>query len=663
MIYGAAYYPEHWPYERMIVDAKLMQKAKMNVVRMAEFAWSKIERIEGVWDFDWLDDAISLFASYGINTVLCTPTATPPKWLMNKHPDIYGVDIKGRQLKFGGRRHYCFTSPIYRKYINIIVEKMAIRYGNNRNVIAWQVDNELGGDHNARCFCDNCKVGFRQYLRAKFNDIEELNTAWGTIVWSQGYTCFDEVELPDITHALPNPSLNVEYYRFVSDTIINYQNYQVDILREYTKNQAITTNLFGMFTEMDHHKLTKSLDFISSDFYPNLTVERPAPHKQAMSIDLSICEKTKPMWRMEHQCGMPGGNIMFAPPKKGDLARWVYQSVAHGCDGILFFRWRTNLVGAEQHWHGILGHDGVPRRLYNEAKQLGEELEKLSLFLENTKQKAKVAIVHDYEVDWVFEVQPHIIGFNHMEHLEKYYKAFFDLGVPVEFIPPSADFSKYELVVLPNHSIVEDDRAKKFEDYVNSGGNVLFDFRSGIRNSNNTIYPLTPPGKLASLLGIQIIDYGVIGDYENVKIELSKEKKGNCTWWYEEIELTTANSIARYTGDCGNKSPALTCNDFGDGRAWYLGTIPEEEMLKTILDKICVISSIDKNRFSNNIDIEVVCRENEDRKILFIINHSDEVKEVNLGENIMIDILEDTALHGTCQLNPKQVKVIKLDQS
>jgi len=660
MLYGVAYYPENWSKERMIEDANLMKEARFNVIRMAEFTWSKLEPSEGVYNFEWLDEAIELFAKHDIKTILCTPTATPPKWLMDKHPEIYAVNRNGERFRFGGRRHYCSSSEIYRKYINIIVTKMMEKYAQNKNVIAWQIDNEFGGDNNARCYCDSCKQGFRQHLKNKFDSIESLNNAWGTQVWSQGYGDFDQVELPNTTHCIGNPSLAFEYFRYMSKTVVEFQNFQIDIIKKYTSEQKITTNLHGTFSEMNTHELTKTNDFISSDFYPNLTFERPVPHKQAMAVDMCISDREKQMVRMEQQSGMPGGDIMFPPPKKGDLARWAYQSIAHGCDGIVFFRWHTNVYGPEQHWHGILGHDGVPRRLFNEAKQMGLELESVSKFIEGTKQKAEVAIVHDYEVDWVFEIQPHHIKFNHIEHVEKYYKVFYELGIPVDIVSKDMDLKKYKLLVLPNHSIVDDNRAKLFEEYVNSGGHVLFDFRSGVRNENNVLYQMTPPGKLSKLLGIEIVDYGIIGDYEDVNIVSNSGIEGKCSWWFEEINTVTAKSMAVYKGDAGNETSAVTCNEFGKGLAWYLGTVLNDDILETVIYDIVEKARIKKGIINRTKDVEVITRENEDRTIIFMINHSNEDESISIGNNKLMDLLDNKQVCNECSLKPRQVKIFSL---
>lgn len=659
MLFGAAYYPEHWTKNRMEIDAKMMADAKFNVVRMGEFAWSKMEPSEGEFNFEWLTEAIELFSSYGIKTILGTPTATPPKWLMDKHPEIYAVDINGKSFKFGARRHYCHSSSIYRKYIEIIVREMAERYATNDNVIAWQVDNELAGDHNGRCYCNSCTNGFREYLSNKFAHIKALNNAWGTIVWSQGYKSFKEVDLPSNTHAISNPSLHVEYYRFASQSMIDYQNFQIAILKEYTTNQPITTNVFDLTGQIDHHELIKTNDFISSDFYPNLTFEKPEPYRQALAVDIFIGSRDKMMIKMEQQSGMPGGDIMFPPPKKGDLARWAYQSIAHGCDGIVFFRWRTNIHGAEQHWHGILGHDGRENRIYSETRKMGSELESISQYIENTKNVSNVAIVLDYQLNWVFEVQPHIYQYDYMQHIEEYYKALYDLGISVDIVSKDAELSKYSVLILPNHSIVNDKYAKLYEEYVQSGGNVVFDFRSGVRDDNNALYEITPPGKLKNLLGIEIREYGVIGKYEDTAISFENGDTGACKDWFEEITLLGAESVAEYIGDVSEGKSAISRNKLGEGNAWYIGTILENETLKNLLSKVIENANVNLPSIKRTKDVEVATRYGENSNVVFMINHSSIEQTVPIGNYELYDIINNKKIKKECRLDSKEVGIFK----
>ncbi|MBC7959243.1 MAG: beta-galactosidase [Vallitaleaceae bacterium] len=294
MYFGADYYPEHWTKERWAVDAKLMKEAGLNVVRLAEFAWSKIETVEGIYDFVWLDEATEIFSELGIKIVLGTPTAAPPYWLMDKYPDIYQTDRYGIVKKFGSRRHYCANNMHFHEYSQKIAEEMAKHYQGNDNIVAWQIDNEFGC-HGHICYCENCKQSFQQWLSIKYEDIEALNKEWGTIFWSQTYNSFKEVIVPAYTQcdgdsemsgkATHNPGLLLDYMRFQSDAIIKYQKLQIDIIRQYS-DQPITHNLMGHFSELDYYGLGRDLDFISWDNYITFQWGTATYEKTSMAHDM-----------------------------------------------------------------------------------------------------------------------------------------------------------------------------------------------------------------------------------------------------------------------------------------------------------------------------------------------------------------------------------------
>jgi len=268
MDFGCDYYPEHWPEEKWTKDIQMMAEAGFNVVRLAEFAWSKLEPEEEQYDFDWLDRAIKILAENRIRVILGTPTATPPAWLARQYPTIFRVDEKGIRSSFGGRRGYCPNSSIYRDYSQRIVLKLAKHYQNNENVIGWQIDNEFGG----LCYCEECAKHFRQWLKDKYITLDKLNQEWGTIFWSQTYTDWDEIPLPRYLQTAHNPSLLLDYRRFISDSYISYQRLQIDILRKSCPQAFITHNFMGLFNGINYYKLViaPALFLINDELVENL---------------------------------------------------------------------------------------------------------------------------------------------------------------------------------------------------------------------------------------------------------------------------------------------------------------------------------------------------------------------------------------------------------
>ena len=337
--FGVDYYPEHWPRERWPIDARMMREAGIGLVRMGEFAWAKMEPAEGQFDFAWLDDAIGVLAAEGIQTVLGTPTATPPAWIIERNPEILPVDNTGAVRGFGGRHHDCQSNETYRVHIRRIVRAMAGHFAPDPHVVGWQIDNELGNSHRSLCFCDSCARAFRAWLRVRYKTIEALNQAWGTVFWSQTYSTFDQVPVPLPTPNSHNPSLLLDWKRFCSDLIVNFQRLQVAILREECPRQFVTHNYMGLFDKTNYFDLAEDLDFIAHNQYPlHFRKDRypvAPPERLAATLDLMRGIKRKPFWIMEQQAGPSGWETVSSTPRPGQLRLWTHQAVARGADTIV----------------------------------------------------------------------------------------------------------------------------------------------------------------------------------------------------------------------------------------------------------------------------------------------------------------------------------------
>ena len=292
---GAAYYPEHWPEDRWTKDIQLMREAGLTVARLAEFAWSTLEPAEGEFHLDWLDRAISALASAGIASVLGTPTAAPPAWLVQQHPDLLAVDESGRRVQFGNRCHYCVNSPEMHAATRRIVGAMAERFGSNPHVIGWQIDNE----YNRVCTCDRCQSLFQRYLAVKFGSLQALNDRWSTAYWSQTYSAWEQIPLPIGPH---NPGLMLEFMRFVTASYRHFQRLQIDVLRPHLRKEVwITHNFMGWFDGLDHYEMTQDLDLAAWDWYVG------TGHHDYLTTgaahDLTRGFKRRNFWLMETQPG------------------------------------------------------------------------------------------------------------------------------------------------------------------------------------------------------------------------------------------------------------------------------------------------------------------------------------------------------------------------
>lgn len=635
MNFGCDYYPEHWPEERWKKDAQMMAKAGFNVVRLAEFAWSKLEPEEGQYDFSWLDRGIKILAENRIRVILGTPTAAPPAWLARKHPTIFRVDEKGVRSSFGGRREYCPNSSIYRDYSKKIVLELARYYQNNENVIGWQIDNEFGGDAaRGLCYCESCLKEFRKWLKEKYGRVEQLNKEWGTIFWSQTYKDWEEIPLPWHTETYHNPSFCLDYQRFISDSYLGYQQLQLDILRKISPRWFITHNFMGLFNQINYYDLAKGLDFVSWDNYPCYTNEFTS-EKIALAHDHMRSLKKKNFWVMEAQSGPTGGQLIGTTLPPDEIRLWTYQAIAHGAEGILYFRWRTSLFGQEEYWHGILGHDGLPNRRYEEISATGKELLKIGSFLGGSETDSQIAILYSYDIDWAFQIQPHNEEFNYQEHLLKFYQPLWKAGLAVDIVTPENDLSKYRLVIAPNLLLVNKEIIDNLIQYVEKGGWVLTTFRSGVKNWNNVILEETLPGKLSQLTGIKIKEYCSLPSDEGNKVKIIEEEMGkgifNCGVWCDIIQVEKAKTIGLYTQDYYQGEPALTINKYGKGYVLYLGTLMDNQFYQTLIDwllkKIKITSSL---KLPSGVELSE--RSKEGKKILFLLNHNKEEKQVKIDK-------------------------------
>jgi len=634
--FGVDYYPEHWPKKRWETDIKLMQELGIDVVRMAEFSWSKLEPSEGNFNFGWLDEVIELLTEAGIKIILGTPTAAAPAWIINKNPEIQPIDYEGRRRHFGGRHHNCQSNLTYRNHIQRYVTAFAAHFGNHPNVIGWQIDNEFGNSHNELCYCSSCESFYREWLREKYGDIETLNQKWGTVFWSQDYSDFSHIQAPKLSAAGENPSAVLDWKRFCSDLIVDFHKFQSRILRAAAPGKFITHNLMGFYNKANYFDLSDDLEFVSHDQYPG--DQHPGlkiydrhgfkAHKIAAALDLMRGIKQKSFWMMEQQSNIPGWGVMARTPRPGEIGMWAMQCVAHGADTVVFFRWRTCTVGTEQYWHGILPHSGIPGRIYYELKETIGRAKPLMAEIQGTLPNARVAIVYSYDQMYAFEIQPHHPDLWYAEHVVKYYTAFFNRNVAVDFISDKMDFTKYDLVIAPLQYVMPSVLEEKYVDYVKNGGNLLLDMRAGVKDETNICRvdaPL-PAGKLVELLGIEIHEYDCLRDTTvDVVWDGVKHK---CEMWSDIITTKTAKALCSFDSEFYAGYPAVTLNSYGEGLAYYVGTQPGESFAAKIADEL--IRRHNLETFGSTPEaVEIVHRAGDDDYI-FVINHTAETKHVDI---------------------------------
>lgn len=658
MYFGADYYPEQWSEERWIIDAAMMREAKINIVRLAEFSWVKLEPEEGIYDFQWLDRAIDVLENEGIKVIIGTPTATPPKWLMDKYPDIYPETKDGRTYEFGIRRHYCPNNRIYWEYTKTIVERISRHYCDHSNVVAWQIDNEFGD----QCYCDDCLTDFRLWLKDKYGTIEKLNSEWGTIFWSQSYKSWDELIIPKgykepISYLLHNPGLSLDYFRFSSDSYIRYQKIQIDIIKKYTE-KPVTHNFMVQYGELDYYNLGKDLDFISLDNYPNLAWRKSSYSRISMAHDHTRCIKNKNFWLMEQQSGPCGWMTLGETPEPGQIKLWTYQAIAHGAEAVIYFRWRAATFGREQYWYGILDHDGIPRRRYSEIKQIGDELETLSEFITDSKMKSEVAIIKSYDNLWSHRISPHNEMFDYNNLLISYYEALLNHYVNVDVSSVQCDFSKYRIVFMPAFDLMTEEIRNKCKEYVKSGGTLVLTFRSGTRNWNNKMTTLTLPGEFKEMAGVELEEFDSIGNTD--RHVLVKGQIGECSAsiWCDILKPMGAEVLALYDSHYYKGKPAITVNPYGKGCVYYIGCDLDQASMDRLIGSIVEKSGI-LSIFKTKIPgIEAIKKEKNGIEYHIILNHNNSKVTIQLdGE--FTEVLSEKNISDKLLMNVYGVSVLR----
>ena len=462
---GTCYYPEHWPEERWADDARRMAELGLAWVRVGEFAWSRIEPEAGRIDLDWLERAIDILGDAGLRVVLGTPTACPPKWLVDRMPDMLPVDIHGRVRGFGSRRHYDFSHDGYLAEAERITRIVAERLGTHLAVRMWQTDNEYACHDTVLSWSDAARHGFRRWLRDKYGTIDALNERWGNVFWSMEYRSFDEIELPNPTVTEPNPAHRLDFRRYGSAMVERFDAAQVAILRELSPGRAISHNFMGRELAFDHFAVGARLDVATWDSYPlgflSDRSDRPAqfraeflragdPDFQALHHDLYRAAGRGRWWVMEQQ----PGPVNWAPqnpiPASGMVRVWTWEAFAHGAECVSYFRWRQCPFAQEQMHAGLLRPDGVEAEGYGEAQRVAREVAALGARLDAPLRPAPAAIVFDYESAWAWQTQPQGADVDYFALVFALYRALRRAGLDVDIVPPTAsDWSAHRMVLVP----------------------------------------------------------------------------------------------------------------------------------------------------------------------------------------------------------------------
>lgn len=632
MYYGVSYYPEHRDRAQMLAEIKLMQDAGINTVRMGEFAWCRFEPQDGAFDFAWMDEAVGLIGRAGMKSILCTPTACPPAWLVEKHPEIMYVDNRGVTRPFGGRRHYCYNSPVYRQYSERIAEEIGRRYGSSPDVLAFQIDNEPAQEGTGRCHCPACRQLFRQWLESRFGTIGEFNGRAGTIFWGQTYDHFGQIGLPvntievdavnQIGEFYENPTLRLEYERFCSQSQIGYQNIQLEALKRHT-DKPVTTNGTGLATNsIDYYQSFRPLDAYAFDYYPGLRDGAVGSFPYAFGRGV----KDKPFWVLEFVSG--GGHRLRGSgrlqPWPGALRQGVLHAFAAGAEMLLHFQFRTFPMGAEQLNYAILDADGEPRRRYFEMQETARDLEHLRPLLTESTFDNKIALCFDYDTLWAHRIKPiNSDSFDYAAFCAKLYNLLLNAGFGVDVVSCKQDLSPYKLVILPAAIVMGEGLKERLKAYAAGGGTVLATFLTGVKNEDNVGLTDSLPCGLIDLFGVVVSEVEPVFPASAVTVELklgSGVAEGMNRYWTEALELHGAEAIGWYRAGFRQGQAMVSNHQFGQGKAIYLGAGLDDGTMAKFLADTAVAAGIPPFGMEHETGVEIIHRVWQGRDVCFAFN-------------------------------------------
>ncbi|HYG75293.1 MAG TPA: beta-galactosidase [Planctomycetota bacterium] len=659
VFFGGDYNPEQWPESVWLEDMRLMREAGVNLVSIGIFSWAKLEPRPGEYDFAWLDRIMDLLAKNAIFADLATASASPPPWLARLHPESLPQNASGTRYFPGARQHYCPNSAAYKSRAAELTRRLARRYKDHPALAMWHINNEYAC-HVSECFCDVCAAEFRVWLQARYGLIDELNRAWGTAFWSQQYSTWNEILPPRKAPTFCNPAQQLDYKRFMNDSVFELCLSEANILKQITPGLPLTTNFMGWFKPLDYFQWAKALDFVSWDSYPDPSLGMSEVANAAANHDLMRSLKGgQPFVLMEQAPSAVNWRTVNVPKPPGLMRLWSYQALAHGADGILYFQWRAAQAGAEKFHSGMVPHAGENTRVFSEIKQLGHELKKLDGILDS-RVPAQVAIVMDWQSRWALELDSHPAPLQYVQQLRHYYDAMRELNIAVDFVAPEGDFSPYKLVLAPALYLVRYGGAENVRMFVARGGTFLTTFFSGIVDENDTVQTGGYPLLLRDVLGVWVEEWDPFppGRRGTVQVHGSRDLVA-CDTWGEVVHLCGAKVLATFADGWYAGKPALTLNKVGEGRAFYCATQFERGFTLGLLENICADLKIAPPLEKIPSSIEVCVRSKPEADYLFVLNHSDMPQTVKLQKWKGVDLLSGKKAAGTLKLGPFGVAVIE----
>jgi beta-galactosidase len=671
ILYGAAYYHEYMPYERLDKDVELMQRAGMTVVRVGESTWTSWEPREGEFQFAWMDRIVDKMHAAGIKVVMGTPTYSIPPWLYAKHPEVMVIplgQVRTPREFYGIRQNMDISHPVYRQYSERVIRKIAERYAKHPGVIGWQVDNETGAYGTGG---PNVQAGFKEWLKRKFGTVEAMNQAWGLVYWGQLVGSWDELPPRD---GIINPGWKLEWERYQRWLVTDFLGWQARILREYVPaSQWVMQDFHGATRHaVDSQEISKFLDVAGINPYHD-TQERLDGWWISFMGDFTRSMKRAPYLVTETNAQTTGWDAKGQyPPFDGQLRLQAWSHVASGAHMVEYWHWHSLHYGQETYWKGLLGHDLEPNRVYEEATRIGAELKRLGPGLAGMMPKNRVAILHSVDSHWGLEFMP--IGdagrdergrtkANYASVEDQLHRALYDLNVGADFVfAEEPGFEGYDVLLVPPLYVASDALLEKIVDFARGGGHVLLTLKSGFTNEWSTVRWTRAPGPLREAAGLSYQEFSSLKGPLPLKGDpFGAGAENRASVWADMVLPEAAKPLAFYDHPFFGKYPALTRNAFGKGTVTYQGTVLTDSLQEKVVADVLKQAGIAPEP---GLPARVRARQAvaRDGKVLrFYLNFSGEPQSFAWGHGAGTELLSQkpVAAGGRLDLGPWDLAVVR----
>ena len=600
VLYGAAYYHEYQPYDRLDQDIALMKQAGITVVRVGESTWTSWEPRDGDFQFAWMDRIVNAMNQAGIKVIIGTPTYSIPPWLYKKHPDIlvshYGTAphmtdpwngtypnaLPGGA--YGPRQNMDLTHPEFRRYSERIIRKIAEHYAKHPAIIGWQVDNETAPNGLP---LPNVQKAFVERLKEKFGTTRRLNEVWGLVYWGQLVDNWNELPSRD---GILNPGYKLEWERFQQWIVTDFLSWQAALIREYARPDQFITQDFvgGVRTNVDQWAVSRSLDVASTNIY-HTTQDKLDGLAIAMGGDLARSLKQQYYLVTETNAqGIGWDSRAQFPPYDGQLRLSAWAHVASGASMVEYWHWHSLHYGQETYWRGLLGHDLEPNRVFREATRTGAEFKRVGPEVADLRKDTSVAVLFSNDSYHGLSYMPVSDTVNYATVMQQMYRALFELNIEADFITPeTTDLSKYKVLIVPPLYVASDETLERVSKYVENGGQVVMALKSGYSNEYSTVRWQRAPGPLRKAAGFSYQEFSTLSYPVSLKPDRYKLGDNNqASTWAEFLLPETAETLATYDHPFFGKFPAITRNRFGKGSLTYEGTALSDELQKAVIREV-----------------------------------------------------------------------------